>query len=426
MDNSKQTAPSKSVSSELYKLQDYAKNLLPQKHRIQVCQSIPSYWAQIAGTHGGVSRKDDGNHHLHGFGSCGDSRACQLCANKIGIQRAEEVKAVLRWHRQENSGVAVLVTYTCSHKKETDLKILAQSLAKAKRDFSSYTAIKNCKLVLGYVNLISARDMTFSFNNGHHPHYHDIWLVGSAFLTPHYFGSLPTKLKNFCLRYDLINDDFSISLEKVKLFLSNQWILACTRNDLVADMAHGFDIQYRKTNGADAVGSYILKWAYELSTPHKKVGRRGAMTPIQLLSKVYDDEGRYHHKYARPWIDYIEAFAGMSSIYFGKGLKLAAGIEEVTDEELADRPLPVSVREFTHAERLAVVYYRSQRKVVFYFDNYSQCVADAYLDELVRQYYNQKNSEIKMRWHLKKQIAQSSAKIMAELFIQQVEEVVYG
>lgn len=424
MNNSKDNAPSKSVSSELYRLQDYAKGLLPQRHRIQVCQAVPSYWAQLAGTHGGVSRKEDGHHHLHGFGSCGDARACQLCANKIGIQRAEEVKAVLRWHREQNSGIAVLVTYTCSHKKETDLKILAQSLAKAKRDFSSYTSIKNCKLVMAYINLISARDMTFSFVNGHHPHYHDIWLVGSAFLNPHHLNSLPTKLRNFCLRYDLIDSDFSISLEKIKLFMANQWILACSRNDLHADLEHGFDIQYRKTNGSDAVGSYILKWAYELSTPNKKVGRRGSLTPIQLLSKVYDDEGRYHHKYAKPWIQYIEAFTGMSSLYFGKGLKAAAGLDDVTDEELAERPLPVNVREFTHVERLAVVYYRSQRKVTFYYDNYSQMVADAYLDELARNYQDQKTSEIKMRWALKKKIAESSAKLMAELFIQQIDELI--
>lgn len=420
MNNSKQKPVS--VSAELYKLQEYSKHVLPKNHRIQVCQHVPSYWAQLNGTHGGVSRREDGNHHLHGFGSCGDVRACPLCGNKVGLQRAQEVHAVLKWHRETNNGIAVLITYTCSHTKETNLKDLAKNLANAKRDFSSYTAVKNCKLLLQYENVISARDMTHSFVNGHHPHYHDIWLVGDGFSKPDYFHSLPNKLKNFCLRYDLVNKDFSLSLPRIKLFLSRQWILSCSRNDLdLPSQKRGFDIQYRK-NGTDAVGSYLAKWAFELTTPNKKKGRRGSLTPIQILSKIFDSEGRFNYAYAKVWIEYVQAFTGMASIYFGKGLKKAAGIAEATDEELADRPLPVSVREFTHAERLAVVYYRAQRKVVYYYDNYSQIVADAYLESLLNSYYDQKFQENKMRWHEKKKIAESSAKIIAEMFIQILDE----
>ncbi len=265
--------------------------------------------------------------------------------------------------------------------------------------------------------------MTHSFINGHHLHYHDIWLCGSGFYQPDYFHSLPSKLKAFCLRFDLVNEDFSLSLFKIKVFLARQWILACSRNDLqLPNEKRGFDIQHRKGDGSDAVGSYLVKWAYELTTPNKKVGRRGSLTPTQILSKVFDSQGHFHYKYAKVWIEYVEGLAGMASLYFGKGLKKAAGIAEVSDEELAERPLPVAVREFTHAERLAVVYYRAQRKVVYYYDNYSQFVADAYLESLLNSYYDQKFQENKMRWHEKKKIAESSAKIIAEMFIQILDE----
>lgn len=422
MDNSKQTA-SKQSSLLLYTLQDYSKSILPQNHRIQVCQHVPSYWSQLEGSHGGVSRKDTGNHHLHGFGSCGDVRACPLCANKVGLQRAEEVKSVLKWHREENNGIAFLVTYTCRHKSDSDLKFIAQRLAKSKRDFSSYTAVKNVKAVLGYQNVISARDMTHSFKNGFHPHYHDIWLTSSACYVSGYVLSLSPKLASFCFRNGLSNSDNSLNLKAVKRFLADQWIIACGKNELMLPTSErGFDIQHRQNDGSDAVGAYLVKWAYELTTPNKKVGRGESMTPTQILSAVYDSEGRFQYKYAKLWIEYIEAFAGMATLYFGKGLKSAAGIADLTDEEIAEKPLPVKVREFTHTERLAVVYYRAQRKVIFYYDNYSHDVADAYLTEIVRNYYEQKNSEIKMRWHLKKKIAESSAEIIANLFIQQLDQ----
>lgn len=422
MDNSK-PSDSKQSSVLLYTLQDYSKSILPQNHRIQVCQHVPSYWSQLNGSHGGVSRRETGSHHLHGFGSCGDVRACPLCANKVGLQRAEEVKSVLKWHREQNNGIAFLVTYTCRHKSDSDLKFIAQRLAKSKRDFSSYTAVKNVKLLLGYTNMISARDMTHSFNNGFHPHYHDIWLTSSACYQPDYILTLSPKLASFALRNGLVKTDNSLHIASVKKYLAQQWITACSKNELLLpNEQRGFDIQHRKKDGSDAVGSYIVKWAYELTTPNRKVGRGESMTPMQILASVYDSEGRFHYKFAKLWREYIEAFAGMASLYFGKGLKKAAGITEESDEEIAEKPLPVPVREFTHQERLAVVYYKAQRKVIFYYDNYSHDVADAYLSELLRNYIEQKNSELKMRWHLKKKIAESSAKIIADLYIQQIED----
>jgi len=423
MDNSKTIEGIQSPTQFLYKLQDYAKQLLPQKHRVHVCQNVPDYYSQLNGTHGGVSRKPEGHHVLHGFGSCGDVRACHVCGNKVGLQRAEEVKAVLRWHRKENAGIAVLLTYTCRHTSSTDLKFIAKALADSKRCFSSYTAVKNIKMMLGYTNLISARDMTHSFVNGHHPHYHDIWLCNGEFFKAGYDLSLPLKFRKFGVKHGLFDADGSLSIDSVKKFLAEQWIIACVKNGLSAPtVQRGFDIKYRENDGSDSVGSYLIKWAYELTTPHKKKGRRESKTPTQLLSSIYNEKGEFQYKYAKAWIEYIEAFTGTASIYFGKGLKAAAGIDDLTDEELAEKPLPVQVRAFEYTERLAVTYFRSQRKVLHYFDNYSIEVCEAFINELQRSYIEQRDSEIKMRWHLRKRIAESTADIIANLFIQQLDQ----
>jgi len=423
MDNSKPFKPVQSLSSDLYLYQDYAQRCLPPNHRVQVCQNVPDYYSQINGTHGGVSQKDDGNHILHGFGSCGDVRGCPVCGNKVGVQRAEEVKAVLRWHRKENNGIAVLVTYTCRHKSQSDLKEISKALAAAKRDFSSYTAVKNLKLLLGYKNLVSARDMTHSFINGYHPHYHDIWLVGGDFYKPGYIDTLPDKLRKFAFKHELVNDQRGLCIDAIKLFLASQWIIASVKNALSAPtVERGFDIKYREKDGSDAVGSYLVKWAYELTTPNKKVGRKDSKTPLQILALTHNENGEFNYYYAKIFRDYVLAFAGTASIYFGKGLKAAAGIEDLTDEQIADMPAKKPIREFTHTERLAVVYYRAKRKIIWYYDNYNNVVAESYLEEITSQYIKQKNSEIKMRWHLKKRIAESSAQIITELFIQQLEK----
>lgn len=423
MDNSKPFQGVQSPTAFLYQLQDYAKQLLPQKHRVHVCQNVPDYYSQLNGTHGGVSRKPEGYHVLHGFGSCGDVRACHVCGNKVGLQRAEEVKTVLRWHRRENNGISVLVSYTCRHKSSSDLKFIAKALANAKRDFSAYRAVKNIKLMLGYKNLISARDMTHSFINGHHPHYHDIWLCNGEFFKPQYIFSLPPELRKFGFKHDLFASNGSLCIDSVKNFLAEQWILACVKNDLSAPtVQRGFDIKHRENDGSDAVGSYLIKWAYELTTPHKKKGRRESKTPTQLLAAIYNEKGEFQYKYAKAWIEYIEAFSGTASIYFGKGLKAAAGLDDLTDEQLAEKPLPVQVRAFEYTERLAVTYYRSQRKVLHYFDNYSVEVCEAFIKELHKNYIEQKNAEVKMRWHLRKRIAESSAEIIANLFIQQIDQ----
>lgn len=420
MDNSKQKPALQNSLAPLYALRDISQRVLPADHRCQMCEQVPNYYCQKTGEHGGVAKRKDGTHTLYGLGSCGDVRACPVCGNKVGLQRADEVKRVLAWHRA-NNGIAVLVTMTCRHTKTDVLSDILKSLSQAKRDFASYSAVKNCKKLLGYTNVISARDLTYSDNNGFHPHYHDIYLIQSDFHSISYFKALNPKLQSFAIKNDLTSKgNKNLCLTKIRSFLANQWIVACVKNDMAPPTnERGFDIQWRKSDGTDAVGSYLVKWAYELSTPNKKVGKNGSITPLQILQRVYTSDGEFVYKYAKLWREYNEAYKGLSSLYFGKGLKDAVGINEETDEELADKPTNVIVRKFTHDERKAVVYYKRQRDVVRYFDNYSYEVADAYLLQLTTNYLNERRSRENMRINLKRKIAEYTAERMATLWLEE-------
>ena len=415
MNHSKKKDP-KQTTAYAYALRADSQSVLPKKHRVQVCQKLANYNVQQGLGEMGISRNPEGLCHFHGVAVCGDVRGCPVCMAKIGEVRKNEILQVLSWHRTQNDGISVLVTFTCRHTKSDDLRFIVRSLSQAKRDFSSYAAVKKTKALLGYTNMISAKDTTYGDKNGWHPHYHDIWLIAKDCFSVDFSKSLDPKQKKFALDNKLLNRAGAVDLVKVRRFLSRQWIKACSKNGLdEPSLMRGFQIDWRDGKGTDAVGHYLTKWGRELATPAKKKGRGDSLTPFQILDSIYDSERRFSYRMAKLWQEYNESYFGVSSVYFGKGLKVAAGIEEIDDIEAAQKKLSELVITLEQRQMVAISQLKKHADVLNIANSFSREILQAFVDKITLHYWEADRQMISWRAALRRKLSEYSRQHIEEL-----------
>lgn len=375
----------KQTRRELYALRSVSQSNSLKGHRVQSCQKVPSFGVQAGVAQMGISLNETGKAFFHGVGACGDVHVCPVCREKAGLTRAEEIKTILA-HNRASGGIAILVTLTVRHSLETPLKQLVNGLSEAKRRFSSNHATKKIRQIIGYRNVISGRDLTYGHANGWHPHYHDVWLLSSDCFAPGYVQTLSLPLLKFLSKNKgMTNPDGSISLEGIKQHLSTVWAACCVKSGLQEpSITRGLDIQWRDGDGVEAVGSYVAKWAYELSCAHKKQSNSAdSMTAFDILRKLKE---RFDYRLAKLWQEYADAYFGKSLVYFGRGLKAEAGIVELTDEELAERPEPQHHCDITVDEHKAIVYYNCFGDVLDIAQKFSGAITKAYIASVLESY----------------------------------------
>lgn len=391
----------------LYRLRSASQHWLHRKHRVSVCQKLPSYLAQQGLATSGISKSHDGRSFFHGVAVCGDPHACPVCREKIAMSRRDEIVKCLEWHSNQG-GTSFLVTYTARHKLGDNLKWLYDNLALAKRNFTSWTAVKNARLLLDYSHSISARDTTYSNKNGWHPHYHDIWLVNAKFSTVSYFKSLSPKLQKFAISNGLTHKDSCLSLSKIRSFLASQWSKACVSVGLMQPSnKRGFDIQHKAYCGQSAVAKYLLKWAAELSFTHKKKASRGAVTPYEILIRLMNNSQTTD---GLLWAEYVKAMFGRSLVYFSKGLKAAALINDETDSELAEKSEKSVYLDFVEGDLPAIAYYSAHGTLIDLCDRFeSPDIAKAYLAHLREKYRTRNHVWFDHMKHLSNSIASNDS-----------------
>lgn len=378
--------------SELYKLRSTSQSVLPNNARVQTCMKVPSYRVQMGIDKIKISKNESGRAFWSGLSSCGCLRGCPVCRDKVGRVRSQEVLQVLSGHAQKG-GAALLVTYTCRHHINDDLKTLVDRLAVARRKFASWTIVKQLKQLLGYTNLISSPDLTYSQKNGWHPHFHDIWLISQASLRPGYFSQLqinePKLAKKFSALYD---KNGTIKLNAVKQMLALEWQKACVKSDLKPPtITRGFDIQWRDSDGACAAGRYISKWAFETTLSHKKQANKDSMTPFEILQILTNEEYdiKTHPRLGELWRDYVKAYSNRAIIYFGRGLKSEHCIEEIEDQEILDNAFDDVVTEVSPEEAKALEYYNYKGLILDIAENYPPDYVRLIISNVVEKYRNE-------------------------------------
>lgn len=284
------------IRIEKYACQSVARKILPHE-KVAMCLR------QINGDNVGVHKHLKTNKSFYsGLRVCGRVWNCPVCAVKISEKRRKELQLAFQIHKKE-SGKIAMMTLTFSHKRTDKLADILETFSKATTKFMTGKAYHNIREEMGIIGRIRVLEVTWSNENGFHPHLH------------------------IALFYK--ND---VDLEVMKSKLYKLWKSACSKFKLKVNKEYGLDLQ-----GALEAESYLSKhgtWSLdqELTKAHIKKGKEKSLTPFDFLREYLktDDE-----RYLNLFREYAEAFKGKRQLQWSQGLKKRFLIEEKTDEDLA-------------------------------------------------------------------------------------------
>lgn len=285
-------------------LQDTARALLPDEHRIQHCLVTP-----VAGLVGVLHHPEHGSASYAGLQTCGNAWACPVCAAKIGARRATEVEAgAANWRAR--GGHLYMLTLTLRHQSETPLAALYGAMVRAWGRMTSGRAWSLFKRRIGLVGQIVAREITHG-GNGWHPHIHILLFV---------------------------KDDLTGRRFVDEQWLARRWVACLADEGQSADIEHGTDLRAADNSAALYIAKMQASWsvAGEITGALSKAGRKGNRTPAQLLEAASTGDSAAGQRYT----EYVTAVAGSSWLRWSPGLRELCGLveDEPTDEELAAAP----------------------------------------------------------------------------------------
>lgn len=300
---------------------DKARSLLwrkdvPRKEQARIC--LCSREAVPLTSHVALRYKTSKQSTFYGqFQRC-NSPACPICAPR----RAEEMRIELGvlLAQAEAKGLHVyLVTLTLSHSIEDQLVDLKETVKQAFNALFSGKRYQKLQERFALVGKVKVWEPPFGAN-GWHPHLHTI------FLSERQFSAAEL-------------DDFSTTLKK-------DWQARLSRLGAFASHEHGVDVQAGNAAVADYVakagGESVSGWGLEneLTKGDEKHGRKGSLTPLQLLAAATGDKAAlialgkvlnrvpsgkglvYLKRRAEElWVEYYQAFFGAHRIEYSKGLK---------------------------------------------------------------------------------------------------------
>lgn len=326
-----------SARVERFALQDVARSVLTEM--------IPRYDGQLTYRHqvsnclrARISKQNGINlfYNLErqkaNFGNlqrCGSVWNCPICSMTITENRRKELSLGLsNW--TNSGGFCYLVTFTNAHHKGDCLQSLIDGQKKAFVKFWSQRKVVKGLSDFGYVARIVATEVTYSNNNGWHPHYHMIFFCSCAVCT-----------------------------NTLQAFLVQEWIIACAKSKLKApNLINGVDVR----DGTYAA-KYVSKWGleHEVTKGHLKKGLKGSLTPFDLLRECSDNA-----QYKPLFKQFADVFKGRRQLVWSRGLKALLCIAEKTDEQLIKETdeKSVEVNELAHIIWELILKYNQRAHVL--------------------------------------------------------------
>lgn len=254
-----------------------------------------------------VKLTEHGTAHYSKVQFCGSVWECPVCSSIIRGQRSLEVAEAVRRHQKSGGGL-YLVSVTLRHYLPDDLNANLTVLTKAWRSTVSGKQWTQAKKRLGVIGFVRALEVTYSDENGWHPHFHLL---------------LFTETK--------ATEQGAANLNN---FLLPRWQRFVTKHGGRLPNAHGIDVLPVSDDGK-AAALYVAKLAegsgvsLELTRSDlKESGEAQSLTPFELL-----DLDTPKHKAL--WQSYVRATKGKRAILFSRGLRNMLGMTlEKTDEEI--------------------------------------------------------------------------------------------
>ena len=249
-----------------------------------------------------------------GLFTCGNIWQCPVCASKISEQRRVELGEALQV--AEEKGLTVLhKTITAPHHLGESLDDLLQKMTKARRLMQNRKPWKRLAELFRIVGNIRALEVTHSWNNGWHVHFHVLLFLDCQF-DP---------------------EDANHSIHTLQEWMFSMWRDACVSVGLSSpSKEHGL-----KLEGGQSAGDYVGKWGaeHEMTKAHLKKGREGSLSPFQFL----DEYGAGDERYKGLFLEYATAFKGKKQLVWSRGLRDLLMLEtEMSDEEIMEKEDPDS------------------------------------------------------------------------------------
>jgi hypothetical protein len=316
-------------------------------HRTGTC-----HW-KLLGSVATINWMGGGRAVWSGITICGKVWACPICAPKIQEQRRWEIDQAMDWAYRNDLKV-VMVTLTVPHKRWHKVADLLKQQQEALTRLRSGKRAKAFRERIGHRGLIRALELTHG-ENGWHPHTHELWFVeddqpadpqaaenwGKEFRT-----EVLSMWERACVAAGLL-DPAKESQVKTFRRRSVDVMDRASRGAYLAKLADampdGADRQKAKAEshwGADR----------EMASASTKQGRAEGRTPPQILAGASDSPTNVDRRRdGAIWLDEIDALRGRPWLFWSKGLKKECGLDETTDEDVAEseteseeqEPIPV-------------------------------------------------------------------------------------
>jgi hypothetical protein len=300
-----------------YALLDTAQRYMPNA-RVATCQRVPvGYFphGDVSNAEIGIGKAENGRMKFGGLSNCGNAWQCPCCSSTISYTRGCEVYHAMA-ENAKRGGQSLFLTLTQPHNSVDTLKHLVGVQGEASGKLFGNGTVKRFLKKHSYLGKIKAFEITHGQVNGWHPHLHIILLFENITILKH-VKELETLIYNAWSRY-IVKAGGQLPSEE-----------------------HGVDLRLPRSNTYDEIAAYVAKWGMEVASHGTKRGRgKTSRTPFQILDDLHD---RYCHKDHKLMLEYAEATHRKQRIHWSKGLKALFNIEDILDEELANKP-PVEQR----------------------------------------------------------------------------------
>lgn len=277
-------------------------------HRTAKCKHI-THGSQV-GVH---MDKAHGKAFFSGLVTCGSVWSCPVCAAKIQERRREEIAQAVDWAYAKGLQ-PVLITLTFPHRAWHKLRTLLDQQADALARLRKGRQWDEFKTSIGYEGMIRSLELTHG-QHGWHPHTHELFFVKK-----------------------------DAEAEQIKAQILKFWLSACVRSGLVdaenqeqidAFLMHAVDVK-----GHCSASDYLAKqddskhWGVdrELAKASSKAGKAKGLHAFGLLKQAETCK-----KSARLFLIFSLSMRGKRQIFWSKGLKKRVGVDEVSDETLAEQ-----------------------------------------------------------------------------------------